>query len=139
MSNVFLQKPLAPDTLLGRVESNGNVYATRFGPDKLVGRVELDTGKIYEAQFGPDKYVAHIELESGKLLRHKPLAADEYLGRVDSDGKFFRHKPLAADDYVGRIENMENYAVGGAALMLLVLPAIETNAEEKAKTEKTDE
>src|SRR5262245_48995286 len=124
MSNVFLQKPLSPDSLLGRVDSNGNVYATRLGPDKLVGRVDLDSGKIFETQFGPDKYVAHVELESGKLLRHKPIAADEYLGRVDADGKFFRHKALAPDEYIGRIENMENYAVGGAALMLLILPAL---------------
>lgn len=138
MSNVFLQKPLAPDTLLGRVESNGNVYATRFGPDKLVGRAELDTGKIFEAQFGPDKYVAHVELESGKLLRHKSMAADEYLGRVDSDGKFFRHKPLAPDEYVGRIENMENYAVGGAAFLLLVLPGLDEKPDDSTNATKKD-
>lgn len=134
MSKVFLQKPLAPDTWLGRVESNGRVFVTRFGPDKLVGRVELDTGKIFEAQLGPDHYVARVELDSGRLLRHKPMAADEYLGRVDADGKFFRHKPLAPDEYVGRIENMENYAVGGAALMLLVLPALDqTDSDQPAE------
>ena len=57
MSNkVYFQRPLAPDELLGHVAYDGRVYESRFGPDKYVGRVELDTGKIYEARLGPDKY-----------------------------------------------------------------------------------
>jgi hypothetical protein len=133
MSNVYLQKPLAPDALLGHVNSDGKVYAARFGPDKHVGRVELDTGKIFEARLGPDTYVGRVDLASGKVFRHKPLAADEYLGRVDPDGKCFRHKPLAPDEYVGRVENMENYATGGAALMLLVLAALEEKATQESE------
>ena len=137
--NVYRQKPMAPDELLGRVDPDGKVYESRFGPDKYVGRVEVDTGKIYEARLGPDKYLGSVALDSGKVYRHKPMAADEYLGRVDADGKFHRHKPLAPDEYLGQITPMAAYAYGGAAFLLLVLPAFEESVEEKAKGEKKDQ
>jgi hypothetical protein len=137
--NVYRQKPMAPDELLGRVDPDGKVYESRFGPDKYVGRVEVDTGKIYEARLGPDKYLGSVALDSGKVYRHKPMAADEYLGRVDADGKFHRHKPLAPDEYLGKMTPMASYAHGGAAFLLLVLPAFEEIAEEKVKTEKKDQ
>lgn len=129
MSNVYKQKPLSPDELLGRIEPSGRVYETRFGPDKYVGRVEADTGKIFEARLGPDQYLGRVELDSGKVLRHKPMAPDEYLGRVDGDGKFYRHKPLAPDEYLGRITEMASYAHGGAAFLLLVWPTLAENSQ----------
>jgi hypothetical protein len=129
MSKVYKQKPLSPDELLGRVDPDGRVYETRFGPDKYVGRVEVDTGKIFEARLGPDQYLGRVELDSGKIFQHKPLAPDEYLGRVDGDGKFHRHKPLAPDEYLGRLTEMASYAHGGAAFLLLIWPALKENSE----------
>ena len=130
---VYFQRPLAPDALLGRVEADGKVYESRFGPDKYVGRVELDTGKIYEARLGPDKYVGQVMLDSGKVYRHKPMAADEYLGSVDGDGKFFRHRPLAADEYLGQVVEMTSYAHGGAAFLLLIWPMVEEELEARER------
>jgi hypothetical protein len=135
-TRILRQKPLAPDEVLGRVEPNGHVYESRFGPDHYVGRVELDTGKIFSARLGPDKYIGHVDLASGKLYRHKPLAADDYLGRVDGDGKFYRHKPLAPDEYAGKIETMVGFALAGAGFLLLVLAALDEEAEgQKQKNE----
>ncbi len=125
MNKVFRQQSLAPDEYLGHVGFDGKVYEARFGPDKYVGRVELDTGKIFEARFGPDNYLGRVQLDTGKVFRHKPAAFDEYLGRTDADGKFYRHKPLAPDEYIGKIEGATTYALGGAAFMLLVWPLIE--------------
>jgi hypothetical protein len=135
-SNVYRHKPLAADELLGRVEPDGRLYETRLGPDKFIGRVEIDNGKIYESRVGPDKYVGRVELDTGKVYRAK-VGPDEYLGRVSGDGDFRRHKPLAADEYIGKITEMASYAHGGAAFLLLALPAWEkavaTKAEEKAQ------
>lgn len=137
MNKVFRQKPLAPDEHLGHVGFDGKVYESRFGPDKYVGRVELDTGKILESRLGPDKYIGSVALDSGKVYRHKPMAMDEYLGRVDNDGKFYRHR-VGPDEYIGKIEGTNAYALGGAAFMLLVWPLIEEEiaAEKKAKEDK---
>ena len=138
-NKVYFQRPLAPDELLGHVAYDGKIYESRFGPDKYVGRVELDTGKIYEARLGPDKYIGQVMLDSGKVYRHKPMAADEYLGSVDGDGKMFRHKPMAPDEYVGKIVEMTSYAHGGAAFLLLVWPMVEeqmkAGIEQKEKGE----
>ncbi len=121
-SKVFRHKPLAADELLGRVEPDGRLYESRFGPDKYIGRVEIDSGKIYEARLGPDKYIGRVELDSGKVFRAK-VGPDEYLGRVNGDGEFHRHKSLAADQYIGKLTEMASYAHGGAAFLVLALPA----------------
>ncbi len=141
MSNVYKQHPLAPDELLGRVEPDGKVYESRFGPDKYVGCVELESGKIFEARLGPDKYVGRVQLDTGKVFRHRPLALDDYLGRVHDDGRFFRHKPFAPDEYLGKITEMASHAHGGAAFLLLIWPVVEqqTTATERDRTAKAGE
>jgi hypothetical protein len=136
-SHVYQQKPLAPDELMGRVDPDGKVYETRLGPDKYIGRVDVDSGKIYEALVGPDHYLGRVDLGSGKVFLHKPMALDEYVGRVDDDGKFFHHRPLAKDDYIGKITEMASYAHGGAAFLLLVWPDFaKVTAAKKAAAEK---
>lgn len=136
MSKVYRHKALSPDELLGRVEADGRVYESRFGPDKYVGRVEVDTGMIYEARLGPDKHVGRVALDSGKVYRAR-LGPDEYVGKVDGDGKLHRHKPLAADEYLGKVVEMESYGHAGAAFLLLALPAWEElQAEREAAEQK---
>lgn len=130
-SQVLWHRPLARDEVVGRVELDGRAYKTRVGPDEYVGRVELDSGKIFEERLGPDKYVGRVALDSGKVYRHKPIAPDEYLGRVDTDGQFYRHKPIAPDEYLGKLLPMPGYAYGGAAFLLLILPAWQEEHEAK--------
>ena len=130
-SHVYQQKPLAPDELLGRVDPDGKVYETRLGPDTYVGRVDIDSGKIYETRLGPDHYLGHVDLGSGKVFLHKPLALDDYLGRVDEDGKFLHQRVLAKDEYLGKITEMASYAHGGAAFLLLVWPDVAKEAAAK--------
>ena len=47
MDEVYLHIALAPDEYIGRVEFNGKVYKARVGPDKHLGRVDLENGKAY--------------------------------------------------------------------------------------------
>jgi hypothetical protein len=135
VSKVYRNKPLAPDELLGHLEPDGKVYESRFGPDKYIGRVDLDSGQIYEARLGPDKLVGHVALDSGKVY-HPRLGPDEYLGGVDADGRCQRHIPLARDEYLGKVVEMESYAHGGAAFLLLVLPAWEEQETERKEIEQ---
>ena len=131
-SRVFRHKSLAADELLGRVEPDGRLYESRFGPDKYIGRVEAATGKIYESRLGPDKHVGRVELDTGKVFRVK-MGPDEYLGKVNAEGEFRRHEILARDDYIGKITNMASLAHGGAAFLLLALPAWEEAEAAKAE------
>ena len=133
----YLHRPLAPDPQLGYVEWDGKVYETRFGPDKYVGRVELDTGRIFEARLGPDRYMGRVELSSGKLYRHVPNGPDAYLGQVDANGNFHTHRPFGPDPYVGNLTPMPGMALAGAACLLLLIPALEENQPaEKPDTDK---
>lgn len=133
----YLHRPLAPDPQLGSVDWEGKVYETRFGPDRHIGRVELDTGRIFEARLGPDRYVGRVDLKDGKVYRHVPGGPDEYLGRVDQNGNFFDHRPLAPDPYVGNLTPMPGLAHAGAAFLLLLIPNLE-EAEREKEPKKTD-
>lgn len=134
MNKVYRHVPMAADEYLGHVSEDGKVYQARLGPDKCIGRVELDTGKIFESRLGPDKHVGRVELDSGKVYLGK-LGPDEYIGRVDSDGRIYLHNRLAADTYIGKVVDMLSLAHGGAAMLLLVAPAY----NQKVASETQDE
>ncbi len=135
-SNVFRQKPLAPDAKVGRVEPDGRVFAERFGPDRYVGRVEVDTGRVWESHLGPDKLIGHVEPATGRCFRAR-FGPDEYVGRAAGDGRLYRHVPVALDEYIGSIEHMAGLVHAGAALLLLVLP--DREAEEQAQQDAPSE
>lgn len=41
------------------------------------------------------------------------------------NGKLYHHKNLARDEYLGSVDDMRHLYLGGAAFLLLVLPAWE--------------
>jgi len=123
---------MASDEYLGRVEPDGRVYESRFGPDRYVGRVEVESGRIYESRLGPDRYIGRVDLENGKVY-HARMGPDEYLGKVHKNGRCYLHKPMSRDLYMGKIAEMLSFAHGGAAFMLLILPVIEEVQEEMEK------
>lgn len=128
MNKVYRHRSLLPDELLGHIHVDGKVYETRSGPDKYVGRVELETGKIFESHLGPDKHIGRVDLRNGKVFLTR-IGPDEYLGRVHEDGKLYAHKELAPDEYLGKVTDMSSLAHGGGAFLLLVIPAYEEQAE----------
>jgi len=133
-NKVYWHRSLASDELLGRVDQEGKVYETRFGPDKYVGRVDFMNGRIYEARIGPDNYIGRVDLQDGKIYL-AVLGPDEYQGRIETDGRIFYHRPLAHDPYIGKVVEMGSIAHGGAAFLLLVLPKLQEEAEEQAREE----
>jgi hypothetical protein len=128
MSKVYQHKPRARDKYLGKVSSRGKVYKARFLRNKYIGRLDVASGRIYQARLGPDKYIGRVNLQDGKVYLAR-FGPDQYLGQVSKDGKFFLHKRLARDEYLGRITKMASYGHGGAAYLLLVLPALKEEVD----------
>ena len=128
MNEVYRHQALAPDEYLGHVAADGRVYEHRSGPDRYIGRVELENGKIFESRLGPDRQIGHIDLSNGRVYLDK-LGPDEYLGSVRSDGKLYLHRAMASDEYLGKVKEMASLAHGGGAFLLLVLPAHDEAAE----------
>lgn len=129
MSKVYLAVPRAPDRLIGHVKENGNVYRSDAGPDDKIGHVDLKSGKVYSRRLGPDKKIGHVDLDKGKVYVTK-AGPDKYIGRVEEDGAIYLNRSLAPDDYVGRMKPFISYAHAGAAMLLLVLPALEEQDKE---------
>lgn len=130
MNKVYLAIPGALDKLLGHVAENGKVTHSQIGFDKEVGYVNLATGEVYAERFGPDKTVGRVDLSNGKVYATR-LGPDRYVGWVSSDGRLHRHRALAPDVYIGQVESFLSHAHSAAAMLLLVLPALEEQAAEE--------
>lgn len=131
MPKVYLAVAHAPDTLLGHVEENGKVYRSQIGPDKEIGHVNLATGDVYAERFGPDKEVGRVEIGSGKVFVSR-FGPDRHVGSVDAGGYIYHQNLLAPDDYIGQVNPFLSYAHSAAAMLLLVLPALETESPSAA-------
>lgn len=129
MNKVYQHMLMSADKYLGWVDQQGRVYASRFGPDKYIGRVDLRDGKVYASHFGPDELVGRVEIQSGEVRLSKP-GPDPYIGKVQRDGKLYRAVSVAPDEYLGKVDDMVSVAHGAGAFLLLVLPLIEEEPEE---------
>ncbi len=124
MSKVYLEVPLAPDRLLGHVKENGNVYRSDAGLDDKIGHVHLKSGKVYARRLGADKKVGHVDLDNGRVYATR-VGPDKYVGQMKENGTMHLDKSLAPDDYVGKMNPFISFAHSAAAMLLLVLPALE--------------
>ena len=134
MHKVYLAIPHALDRVLGHVADNGEVTRRQVGFDKEVGYVNPATGDVYAERFGPDKAVGRVDLGDGKVYTTR-LGPDHYEGWVSTDGRMHRHRALAPDAYIGQVETFLSFAHSAAAMLLLVLPALEEEADEETGTE----
>ncbi|MEZ4673949.1 MAG: hypothetical protein R2932_06855 [Caldilineaceae bacterium] len=135
MHKVYLAIPHALDKVLGHVADNGKVTRRQVGFDKEIGHVNLETGDIYAERFGPDKAVGRVDLGNGKVYTTR-FGPDHYEGWVSADGRMHRHRALATDAYIGQVESFVSFAHSAAAMLLLVLPALEEEADEGTATEE---
>ena len=129
MNKVYLAIPGAFDKVLGHVADNGKVTHSQPGFDKEVGYVNLATGDIYADRFGPDKSLGRVDLSNGKVYTSR-FGPDRYEGWVSSDGRMHRHRAFAPDLHIGQVESFLSLAHSAAAMLLLVLPALEEQANE---------
>ncbi|MCB0093269.1 MAG: hypothetical protein KDE54_35515 [Caldilineaceae bacterium] len=135
MSKVYLAIPHALDKVLGHVNESGKVTRSQIGIDREVGYVNLDTGNIYAERFGPDKTVGRVDLSNGKVYATR-LGPDHYVGWVAADGRMHRHRALAPDVYIGQVDSFVSFAHSAAAMLLLVLPALEEQTAAEAPAQE---
>ena len=138
MHKVYLAIPLAPDELLGHINDAGIVFRSKVGLDDRLGEANLATGRVYADRFGPDKEVARVDVRNGKVYLSR-LGLDEYVGNVDVHGHMHKHVRLGPDKYIGKIVPFVSYAHSAAAMVLLVLPALEERAKSDQVEDETDD
>jgi len=102
-----------------------------MGPDDHVGHVDLRTGDIYAQRLGPDKEIGHVDLSSGKVYMSR-FGPDTHVAQVGEDGRMYVHRAMAVDSYIGNVDPFRSHAHTAAALLLLVLPALEPGAANQA-------
>jgi len=129
MYKVYRAIPRATDEMLGYVKENGRVYRSKVGLDEYLGNVDLSSGKVYEERFGPNNEIGHVDLKTGKVYLRR-FGPDDYVGTVDENGRLHRHVPMAPDEYIGVVDPFLSFVHSGAAMLLLVLPSLETTKED---------
>jgi hypothetical protein len=136
LNKVYRHKSLRSDEYLGHIELDGQVYEEHFGPDRYIGRVDLEDGRIFESRLGPDKYIGRVDLTNGKVYQTR-IGPDEYLGKVRKNGHCNMHRSFGRDIYLGKIREMGSYAHGGAGFLLLLYPAMEEVQDQKERQNTT--
>ena len=131
MYKVYRAVPRAPDEMLGYVNEDGRVYRSKVGFDEYLGRVDLSSGRVYEERFGPDRETGRVDLKTGRVYLQQ-FGPDDYVGTVDEKGQLHRHVQLAPDEYIGVVDPFLSYAHSAAAMLLLVLPALDTETEDES-------
>ena len=131
MYKVYRAVPRALDEMLGYVNEDGRVYRSKPGFDEYLGRADLSSGRVYQEQFGPDREIGHVDLETGRVYLRR-FGPDDYVGTVDEKGRLHRHVSMAPDEYIGVVDPFLSRAHSAAAMLLLVLPALETKQEDDA-------
>ncbi len=127
VNQVYLDKAGAREELLGWVEVDGRVFRGKEGAGEQIGYADLDTGKIYLSVPVPDVYAGRIQFDTGKVFRQVASGPDEFLGHVEPDGRMIRHVALWPDKHVGHIVDAPSIVHAGAAFLLLVLPAADSD------------
>jgi hypothetical protein len=136
MYKVYRAVSRAPDEYLGYVEEDGRVFRSKIGLDDRLGRVDLSSGQVHEDRLGPDREIGHVDPKTGKVYLRR-FGPDEYVGSVDGDGRMYRHVSMGVDEYIGVIDPFVSYAHSAGAMLLLVLPAVESRTQgEAAGTEE---
>ena len=102
-------------TVVGRIESDGNVYDGVGMFSKHIGRVDSD-GRVYDdvAMFG--KCVGRVK-NNGEVWTEGFLGG-KCVGKVESDGRVYDDIGFTAT-CVGKVESPHIFG-GGAALLLLI-------------------
>jgi hypothetical protein len=129
MYKVYLAISMAPDEMLGYVKKDGRAYRSKPGFDEYLGKADPSSGRVYEERLGPDREIGHVNLQTGRVYLRR-LGPDDYVGTVDERGRLHQHVPVAPDEYIGVVDPAPSLAHAAAAMLLLVLPALETQKEE---------
>ena len=129
MYKVYQAVPRAPDEMLGYVKEDGKVYRSKTGFDEYLGKVDLSSGRVYEERLGPDREIGHVDLKTGRVYLRQ-FGPDDYVGSVDEKGNIHRHVAMAPDEYIGVVDPFLSFVHSAGAMLLLVLPALETKKED---------
>lgn len=123
---VYLQKNFAPDKMLGTVNEKGDVYREDLGFNDRIGHVDFNNGKVYRRRnAAPDVLLGHVDVDNGEIHLEVPMRPDKYVGSVTTKGHLHLHLAGQPDVKIGSVKKMESLVQGGAAFLLLVLPAFE--------------
>ena len=129
MIKAYRAVPKAADEMLGYIKEDGRVYRSKVGFDEYLGRVDLPSGRVYEERLGPDQEIGHVDLQTGRIYLPR-FGPDEYIATVDGKGRLYRHVSMAPDEYIGVVTPFLSFAHSAGALLLLLLPALETREED---------
>lgn len=124
MGEVFLHRSGMPDKKVGFVDHEGRICRSE-PKEEEIGRVDLRTGRVYITFLGQETNAGRVHLDKGTVFRYVKKGFDDYIGEVHADGKMYHHRPAWPDKYVGNMTDPVTVAAAGAALLLLVMPAIE--------------
>jgi hypothetical protein len=112
---IFIDKPISPDELSGKIDTEGLVFSARGR--KYLGWIDYEKGDVYDAQ---DLLIGWAEDNGAIVAYYKEKDEELEVGYIIEDGDIFYYDEDEKELYFGRIKNWEYYAEGAAALLLFM-------------------
>lgn len=112
---IYVDTPLAPDELIGRIDENGKIYAIDHGEEEYIGWIDYDEGDVYDHE---DYLLGWAEDDGTIIAYYEDDDDEEELGYVTEEGALYYYASDEEETYFGKLTDMTDYAEGAAALLL---------------------
>jgi hypothetical protein len=114
---IYADIPEAPDTLIGRIDEEGKVFAVEGGEEEYLGWIDYEEGDIYDSE----DYLLGWAEEDGKVIVYYEEDDEELeVGYVTEQGALYFYETEDQETYFGKLTDMQDYAEGAAALLFFL-------------------
>ncbi len=114
---IYIDKPIAPDELCGKIDAEGQVFTSGSGGNKYLGWVDYDEGDVYD---GKDQLIGWSEDDGTIIAFYQETEEELEVGYITDDGDIYYYDENEKELYFGRLRHWEYYAEGAAALLLFL-------------------
>jgi hypothetical protein len=119
---IYLDREMAPDQLLARIDEKGKFYSVSDGEEEYLGWIDHEEGDVYD---GDDFMIGWAE-DDGVVIAYFEEEDEEYqVGYVNDQGEIYYYTEGVEEAYFGSVKDMQHYADGAAALLFYLEEEVE--------------
>jgi len=120
MATIYEHIPLSPDTKLGHIDEQGDIfgYIETSGQEEYVGRVDYDEGVVYLLVLEEDTEIALGWIDEKNKIIASFEEEDIEIGYVKDNGDLYYYIAKNDSHYIGRVSDITDPVEGAAAMLI---------------------
>ncbi len=120
MATIYEHITLSPDTKLGHIDEQGDIfgYIETSGQEEYVGRVDYDEGVVYLLVLEEDTEIALGWIDEKNKIIASFEEEDIEIGYVKDNGDLYYYIAKNDSHYIGRVSDITDPVEGAAAMLI---------------------